>query len=314
MSKLNLYIFDEIFESLVDDQTINSLSSDGKVAVRIVDKKIQIQDCKDLMQDDEPKIICINPDFVDWKLRSEDYSQISNLKQIISTSDNMSWLDKTHADNSGVEYVALKNLHSEYDAVAQYAFTIMAMLARRVPQLMRNGFPINFSHDYLKYQGKDLRGCTVGIVGLGNIGNAIAELCNNFGMTVNYWSRTKKDDRGYKYKELDELLKTSDIIFPTLEPNNETKVILSNEKLLQLKSEAIVVCVVGGLLDAGLLVDRVDRNELFGVGFGSDSKAHNKVKSNVWAEPDYAWATKRNMDESYAQVVSNIKEVIVNLV
>lgn len=83
--------------------------------------------------------------------------------------------------------------------------TMMFNLARQTPRLIKDGFPLDFDKDFMKYRGIELQGKTVGIVGLGTIGSAIAERCAGLDMHVAYWSRSPKDN-GYRYRTLDELL------------------------------------------------------------------------------------------------------------
>src|SRR6266702_2134041 len=309
MRNTSVFIFDEIFESIVSSNQILELRELG-ADLHIINRKCRIADYKPIKDSTTQKILCINPDFVDWHFAADDYKDISRLEVIISSSDNISLLDTRYSDKHDVKYIALENLTTEYSAVAEYAATIMMSLARNIPMLSRKNFPLDYAHDFVNYQGMDIASKTAGIIGLGNIGGAIARLCDGLGMKVTYWSRNKKSDRKYGYREIDDLLKEADIIFPTLKPNSETKLILPNERLELLKPDAIVVSVVGGLIDNDYLVRRVAEKRLFGFGFGADPGTFSDYSGNLWAIPDYSWATKNNMRASYEQFIEKIKEAI----
>jgi phosphoglycerate dehydrogenase-like enzyme len=313
MSNTEVFIFDELFTSMVGEDRLSKLKSSG-ANLHIIDTKCKITDYEALRGPNTQKVLCINPDFVDWHFASEEYQDIPGLKAIISSSDNISWLDTGYADSHTIPYVALKNLTTEYSAVAEYAITIMMSLARNIPLLSRDNYPLDYAHDFVKYQGIDVAGKTVGIIGLGNIGGAIAKLCSALGMNVIYWSRGQKGANTYEYREIDDLLKKADIIFPTLKPNGETSIMLPNERLDAIKKEAIVVCVVGGLVDNDYLAKQTADNKLFGFGFGADPATFPNYSGNVWAIPDYAWATKNNMRASYDQFIEKILESINSLV
>ena len=305
MSKTSVFIFDEIFESMVsDDQFAQLRAMDAEL--HVVSKKCRIADYAPVQNTETRKIFCINPDFVDWNYTSDDYKDIPGLRLIISSSDNISWLDTRYATNHGIDYIALEDLKAEYSAVAEYAVTIMMNLARKVPLLIRDNFPLDFARDFLKYQGADLAGKTAGIIGLGNIGGAIAERCAGLGMKVVYWSRSPKSAARYEYREIDDLLKEASVIFPTLKPNDETKQLLPNDRLELIRPEAMVVSVVSGLVDNDYLSKRVAGQRLFGFGFGADPGAFGDYSGNVWAAPDYAWATKDNMRATYDQFIEKI--------
>jgi glyoxylate reductase len=305
MSKTRVFIFDELFNAIVSGDQIAKLKSTG-ADIHVVSRKCKITDYEPIKDPDTQKILCINPDFVDWQFLANDYETIPGLKVIISSSENIDWLDSSYADDHAISCVALENLTTEYSAVAEYALTVMMSLARNIPMLSRDGFPLNYAKDFVKYQGLDIAGKTIGIIGLGNIGGAIARLCTGLGMNVVYWSRTKKPENGYEYREIDDLLKEADVIFPTLKPNDETKLLLSNERLELIKQEAIVIGVVSELVDTDYLAERVAEKKLLGFGFGADPKTFSDYSGNVWAIPDYAWATKRNMRASYEQFVEKI--------
>lgn len=79
---------------------------------------------------------------------------------------------------------------------------------------------INLIHGFSGKQWKkdvlDLENIKIGILGLGNLGGKIAKAFSSFGSDIYYYSKTRKEDlektQGYKYLELEELLKTVDII------------------------------------------------------------------------------------------------------
>jgi len=313
MSSIDIFIFDEIFESMVSKEQMVQLESTG-VSLHFINRKCNITDYAPINNPITQKILCINPDFIDWHLAADGYKNIPGLKTIISSSDNISWLDASYADNSGMRYIALENLTCEYSAVAEYAITIMMSLARNIPLLSRNNFPLDYAHDFVKYQGIDIAGKTVGVIGLGNIGGAIAKLCDGMSMRVVYWSRSKKPDNKYEYSDIDDLLQESDIIFPTLKPNGETMLLLPNEKLELIKHDAIVVSVVSKLVDKDYLAQRTAEKKLFGFGFGADPNTFSSYSGNVWAIPDYAWATEHNMQSSYDQLVGMIISAIQSLI
>jgi phosphoglycerate dehydrogenase-like enzyme len=312
MSNIHVFIFDEIFESMVNGGQLARLQAmDAKL--HVINRKCEIAAYKPLGDPDSQKILCINPDFVDWSFAADAYKEVPGLKIIVSSSDNISWLDTSYANAHDIQYIALENLATEYSAVAQYAITIMMSLVRNIPLLNRDRFPLDYAHDFVKYQGVDIAGRTAGIIGLGNIGGAIAKLCEGLGMHVAYWSRTQKTGIKYGYREIDDLLRESDVIFPTLKPNDETKLLLPNEKLELVKHDAVVVSVVNGLVDNDYLVQRVAEKKLFGFGFGADPGTFSDYTGNVWAIPDYAWATKSNMQASYAQFSEKIAESVKRL-
>ncbi|MDQ3159035.1 MAG: hypothetical protein M3P98_02795, partial [bacterium] len=192
-----------------------------------------------------------------------------------------------------------------HQAVAEWAVMMMFNLARQTPKLIKDGFPLDFDKDFMKYRGIQLRGKTAAIIGLGNIGSAIAERCAGLGMNVVYWSRSSSDDN-YEKLPLEEVLKTADVIFPATAKNNETLSLISDEMIRTIKKEAIVVDVVHAVFNHQLLLDMVSSDDLFGYGFEGEPKEFAKFEGNVWAAPAYAWATYESMYNSVVKLVDNI--------
>ena len=71
-------------------------------------------------------------------------------------------------------------------------------------------------NQYLNCTIEQLQGKKVGIVGLGNIGKKIADICDGIGMSVYYWNRSKKQTN-YEYMTLSKLFKTCDVVYLCLQ-------------------------------------------------------------------------------------------------
>ena len=182
---------------------------------------------------------------------------------------------------------------------------MMFNLARQTPRLIKDGFPLDFDKDFTKYRGVQLKGKTAGIIGLGNIGLAIAERCAGLGMNVVYWSRSSTNDK-YKKLSLEELLSTADVILPATAKNDETVKLVNDDMIRTIKKEAMVVDIVHAMFNNQLLLDMVAAGDLYGYGFEGEPKDFAKFEGNVWAAPAYAWATYESMYNSVAKLVENL--------
>ena len=114
------------------------------------------------------------------------------------------------------------------DATADIAMTLILMTARRAiegDKLVRSGKWKGWNP--MQMLGMHVTGSTVGIIGLGRIGKAIALRCNmGFGMPVIYYNRSKVDgidlENSYQASSLDELLAVSDVIVISLPGGPDT--------------------------------------------------------------------------------------------
>jgi phosphoglycerate dehydrogenase-like enzyme len=109
----------------------------------------------------------------------------------------------------------------------------------------------------------ELAGRRVGIVGHGAVGSAAAQRFQALGCVVSYWTRTRRDDPAYR--DLDDLLATSDVLVVVIALGDETRGLLGEERLRRLPRGAVVVNAArGGIVDERALVTLLDEGHLLG--------------------------------------------------
>lgn len=299
---MKAFIFDPLWDQLITDELLDKLTAHDIEPI-IIKEIAPLKDCKELFEGDEERILCINPDYVGWKLVAEDYKDIPNLKSILCGVTSFSWVDTSYADENDIPVSNIRNYSS--DAVADWALLMLLSVARQTPRLIKNGFPLDFDKDFMKYRGVELQGKTVGIVGLGNIGSAIAKRCAGLGMNVTYWSKSPKES-DYQYKELAELFANSDVIFPTMVLNDETKNLITPRLLGLMKPSTMFISVVHELFDEQVILGMVKDRKLFGFGYEASPGTFSTHEGNVWAAPAYAWVTDGSMANSMVKWVENM--------
>jgi D-3-phosphoglycerate dehydrogenase len=152
-------------------------------------------------------------------------------------------------------------------AVAEHAVALMLAVVKQLAsadQAMRQGgWPRNLV--------PQLRGKRLGILGTGLIGREVAAMGKGLGLTVVAW--TFHPDvglaarLGFRYIELDELLRTSDVLSIHLRATPETRHFLSRERLALLKPGAVLVNTArGSLVDEVALVESLREKRLVGAG------------------------------------------------
>lgn len=299
---MKAFIFDPLWDELVTDELLTKLN-ENDIELIITKEIAPLSNCAALFEGNEERLLCLNPDYVGWKLTSNDYKNIPNLKAVFGAATSTSWIDKTYANDNNIPVCDIRNFSTE--AVAEWAMTMLLNVARQTPKLIKDDFPLDFDKDFMKYRGVELHGRTVGIIGLGHIGSAIAKRCEGLGMNVIYWSRSLKTN-DYERKELDEIFKSADVILPTVELNDETRKLITPDLLVSMKSTAMLISVVHELFDEKLVLEMVKENRLFGFGFEAEPSSFKKYEGNVWAAPSYAWATDQTMHNSMVLWVDNM--------
>jgi phosphoglycerate dehydrogenase-like enzyme len=118
----------------------------------------------------------------------------------------------------------------------------------------------------------EMFGKTLGIVGLGTIGKKVARLARAFGMQVLYYdiarlSEAKEDALGVRFRLLNELIRTSDVVSLHVPLNDSTRGMIGGAELSLLKPEAIVVNTCRGpVVDEIALHRALSENRFFGAG------------------------------------------------
>lgn len=299
---MKAFIFDPLWDELVTAEARDRLMAAG-LELFVTKEIAPLMASRELFSGDEERLLCINPDYVDWRLNSDDYRDIPSLRGILGAATSYSWIDMAYANEKGIAVCNIRDFST--DAVAEWAIMMMLNLARRTPMLIRDGFPLDFKDDFMRYRGERLAGKTVGVVGLGHIGEAIARRCEGLGMNVIYWSRTPKQTH-YTYEEIDELFAKSDVVFPAMSINDQSKDIITPNLLNTLRPSCMLVSVVHGLFDEQHAINMVASGRLYGFGFEAEPNSFNDYTGNVWAAPAYAWTTRSSMENAMQKWIENM--------
>ena len=240
------------------------------------------------------------------------------LKLICVAATGMNNVDLNAAKERNIE---VKNVAGySTDSVIQHTFSMLFYLlghSRYYDEYVKSGeysrSPIftDVSHPYSEIKGKRW-----GMIGLGAIGRNVATIANAFGAEVCYFStsgRNSTDD--FERVELDELLKSCDIISIHAPLNEKTKNLLDYEQLLMCKTGATVLNLGrGGIINEEAVAKIIDEKNL---SFGLDVLTaepmqenhpllHVKNVDNLYITPHIAWASVEARDKLIASVIENI--------
>ena len=113
--------------------------------------------------------------------------------------------------------------------------------------------------------GRELAGLTVGIIGMGAIGRRAATTYAALGCRVVHWSRTRRDDAPAPWAELDDLLRTSDVVVVVIALGTTTRGLLGPERLALMKPGALLVNGARGqVVDENALAAALSESRLAG--------------------------------------------------
>ena len=157
------------------------------------------------------------------------------------------------------------------ESVAEFSWTLILALARRLPEagdFMRNAAYTGW--DPGVFIGTDLKGKTLGIVGMGRIGGMVAKRAEGFGMRIVYYNRKPVEGVGYEYRPvLEDLLKEADVVSLHVPLTPETQHLINGKNLALFKRGAFLVNTARGpVVDEEEVAEALRAGML--AGYGAD--------------------------------------------
>ena len=251
------------------------------------------------------------------KLGSNNLGNAKNLKLICVAATGYDNIDTVYCREHGI---ALCNVPGySTDSVAQITLAMALSLASHLSEYNRvvhsGEYTASGVANKLTPIYHELSSMTWGIVGGGAIGSAVARVAEAIGCKV-LVCRRKKDDR-YEQVDIDEICRRSDIISLHVPLTDETRGMISRERIADMKHGAIVINVArGAVTDEEALAEAIESGHLGGLGvdvyskepFGEDHPFSRILgRENVCLTPHMAWGSS----ESRARCVSTMAENIV---
>ncbi|WNL43556.1 D-glycerate dehydrogenase [Halomonas sp. PAMB 3264] len=206
------------------------------------------------------------------------------------------------------------------ETTADTGFTLLMATARRVVELATwvkaGAWEASIGPDLY---GSDVNGKTLGMVGFGRIGQAVARRgALGFNMKVLYSNASPKPEvereLGAERRELDQLLSESDFVCLTVPLTDQTEKLIGTRELEQMKSSAILVNIARGkVVDEGALIDALERGVIRGAGldvFESEPLGDTSPlpgMANVVALPHIGSATHETRTAMAQRAVDNMR-------
>ncbi len=198
------------------------------------------------------------------KVRKGAIDAAVGLRLIIRAGVGLDNVDAEYAKKKGIE--VLNTPKASSDSVAELALAHMFALARSIPQAtqsLREG-----KWDKKAFVGIELQGKTLGIVGIGRIGQALARRALALEMTVVAYDKFVPTSPlpGVRMTSLEELLKTSDFVSLHVPPDPGGPVIGARELSLMKNGAYLVNCARGEVVDEAALLEALNSGKLAGAG------------------------------------------------
>jgi D-3-phosphoglycerate dehydrogenase len=233
-----------------------------------------------------------------------------NLKIIVRGGVGLDTIDAEYARSKGITVMNTPKASSA--SVAELAIGYMFMLAR---SLYRASSTMKAEKwEKKSFEGDEIGGKTLGLVGIGNIGKEVARRASALGMTVLAYDPYVKEAEYVKLVTLDELLAQADYISLHLPKTKESAGMISKTQFEKMKAGVrIINCARGGIVDEGALYEALTNGKVAAAAldvFGEEPPTDWKLTKldNVICSPHVGAQTKEAQGRVAAEVADKLIE------
>ncbi|HDH31565.1 MAG TPA: hypothetical protein ENH26_02205 [Candidatus Wolfebacteria bacterium] len=233
------------------------------------------------------------------------------------TESNLKYIGAMHTDIShfnldilSEKEITLTNIPGyATEAVAELTISALLNISRQTHNAMN--FVKNGNWGFEKFLGWELKGKTLGIIGLGQIGNRVAEIAECFGMKVVHYTSSKKDKN---FLELNNLLKQSDVVSLHCPLKDETECILNKSNLKLMKKGSVLLnSARSELVDLDVLYELCKQNRI-SAWFEAIEEKEIRDKfnqlDNIYLTPHFGWMTKEAQTRLKNLALNNVKSFL----
>lgn len=272
---------------------------------------LQVDVRDDISPEDLPKVL---PEYDGMVVRSRTkvrqplIDACPNLKVIVRGGVGLDTIDAEYARSKGITVMntPLASSASVAELTVGYMFALARSLYRATASMKSEKW------EKKAFEGDEIGGKTLGLIGIGNIGREVARRANALGMTVLAYDPYVKSAEGVKLVSLDELLKAADYISLHLPKTKESAGMLGAEAFAKMKSGVrIINCARGGIIDEKALHDALVEGRVAGAALDVYTEEPPSDWSlislpNVIASPHIGAATKEAQGRVGAEVAAKL--------
>ncbi|MDO8270013.1 MAG: NAD(P)-dependent oxidoreductase [Candidatus Levybacteria bacterium] len=205
--------------------------------------------------------------FIHSQMKKELLDKMPNLKFITTMSTGFDHIDIEECKRRGI---VVSNVPSYGETVvAEHTFALLLTISRRMPESIDRVKKGNFMPGGLT--GFELRGKTIGVIGVGSIGSNVIRIARGFGMNAIVYKRTPdyalEKELGCKFVELPVLYQQSDIVSLHIPYTKETHHYIGDEAFSQMKDGVVILNTArGALIDTSALLRALDSGKVKAAG------------------------------------------------
>lgn len=251
-------------------------------------------------------------------LGKKEFDACPNLKYIGVLATGYNIVDIEEAKKRGITITNIPSYST--DAVAQFTFALLLEIAKHVghhsKRVAEGAWTNSIDFTFWDYPMFELNGKTLGIIGMGRIGQAVAKIAQAFNMEVLAYSPRNKKGK-YNYKTIDEIYEQSDIISLHCPLKEENYHMINTETINKMKKGVIIINTArGALIDEDAAVEGLNSGKIANLAMDVLTEEPPKTQSpllnhpNCIITPHIAWAPKETRIRLMETAAANLKAFI----
>ena len=220
-----------------------------------------------------------------YRLDDTILSFLPNLKAVVTATTGLDHIDEVVLNTKGIQIYSLKP-HKEFldtvPSTAEHTWALMMAIIRNIPSANSDVMKGNWERD--RYRGYQLKGKTIGIVGLGRTGMKVAKYAQSFNMEVVYYDPYVFNATWNKVNSLIELAKCADIVTIHVHLQQDTMNLIDNCFIDNCKDNIFIINTSRGkVCDELALVNGFRNNKIRGIAADVLScELTNITHSHLW--------------------------------
>lgn len=228
---------------------------------------------------------------------------LPSLRGITLDTTDVGWVDLNYCKKRGI---IVCNLPSKVQTqtIAEYTIALIFGLAKRIFISDRRYQKGTFQLE----PGVELKGKTLGIIGLGNIGSKVAELGSSLGMKIIAHNRSSKTKKGVQMKKLEELLLTSDVISIHATHSVENRHMVGEPQLKLVKRGVLLVNTADReLVDEHALAKAIKSGQIAGYAYEGEDLVNTPLANldQAIGLKAIGWYTKEALERVFETWIEN---------
>lgn len=254
-------------------------------------------------------------------LRVENLAQLPRLKLIAEAATGVNNIDVDWCREHGIAVANIRNY--AVHAVPEHVFMMILALRRNLlayrGDLQRGLWQRSDQFCLFTHPVRDIHGSTLGIVGHGALGQAVAEMAQAFGMKVLFAEHKGSTETRPGFVPFEQVLAESDIVTLHVPLTDATRNLIGADELDRMKTSSLLINAArGGVVDEGALAEALREGRIAGAGCdvlsAEPPRAGNPLLEldlpNLILTPHIAWASREAMQILADQLIDNIEAFV----